>query len=789
MFSIDGVVRDIDQRLISGAKVYVYLRGGELADLFDSVGASLSNPISTDALGYFQAFVAASDFYTFKYFYEGRVRYVDANRLVGVDPLETSVHLAVVLETMTAGGWYPSLAAGAADTTDGEGFFVTEAGLTPGMAKFYNAQNVAGTGVKLAEFLTLAASRTIGFSSRSQVSLSASTVLDAETYSGANILVGTAGVVITLPSTGFESGLAVAISNISSGPITLTAPGGTDAPVTLSAGRSLMLFADGTGYWRSYFHSASPDAMVRVATRSAMSVLPAAVVGSTCYLTEGARSGLFVLKAGSTPTDPQQGLYVASATAGFYWARQWDGHTGRPEWFGGVAGDSSGGAQSANDAALPACVALCPNTQLQSSDYWISTTWKVQTQYRSITGGGYSDGYATGNGTRIICMNAAATVLQVGPDSAPASLSQYYRNIRVTNLCALHGVQLTAPVDRVNATKAIVANYLLDCEFERVYTWEALIGFYIYATVATYFKRCKSFRSATRLGSDFFYGFWARGTPAVAAGGNPSLYIQDCGVEIGGSITPRIALYVDGEPADLFVDKLESSACTNGILMEMSGLNTYGKQDIHFRNCVFDQCAGAAIDIQGLNAAGCITISGGYYQANTTATAVMWLRGGAGAITVDSGAEVVCGAFGATVGIYVNGQPNVTIGETVKILDCPTGVAADGASNGLRVTCTIYSPIIANATKPAIGLTAAKQAHIAPRITALANGWSQGVILIGTLNDKITIDPSRIDNAAISGGVNKVVVNGTNITTPGYFTGAGAAGTAGAGIHLTGITA
>lgn len=58
---------------------------------------------------------------------------------------------ALALEVGTAGGWYHSLAEGAADTVDGEGFFVVYSD-----GRFVLAENVAGVGTVRAEFQTTA---------------------------------------------------------------------------------------------------------------------------------------------------------------------------------------------------------------------------------------------------------------------------------------------------------------------------------------------------------------------------------------------------------------------------------------------------------------------------------------------------------------------------------------------------------------------------------------------------------------------------------------------------------
>ena len=73
--------------------------------------------------------------------------------------------------------------------------------------------------------------------------------------SGTNILITTSGITITFPATGFASGEGFAISNISGGNVTLSAPGGSDFGATLPDDGSLFVFCDGGGFWRQYCYS------------------------------------------------------------------------------------------------------------------------------------------------------------------------------------------------------------------------------------------------------------------------------------------------------------------------------------------------------------------------------------------------------------------------------------------------------------------------------------------------------------------------------------------------------
>ena len=78
------------------------------------------------------------------------------------------------------------------------------------------------------------------------------------TYYGADTLITTSGITVTLPSSA-PSGTVIALSNITSGNATISYTGtnGSDGPTTLQPQNSVMLISDGgsPSYWRQYFGS------------------------------------------------------------------------------------------------------------------------------------------------------------------------------------------------------------------------------------------------------------------------------------------------------------------------------------------------------------------------------------------------------------------------------------------------------------------------------------------------------------------------------------------------------
>lgn len=518
------------------------------------------------------------------------------------------------------------------------------------------------------------------------------------------------------------------------------------------------------------------------------------------FLTDEGREGQFICKTGVAPSDPLEGIYVSSNTPNFYWERVWDNINGYPEWFGAITNSNSSAVTAANSAALAACVALCPVTNLRPLDYWIDDTWKINVQYRTVSGAVIPDGYNTGTGTRVLCTDTTKDVIQVGPDSAPINTSAYYRDITVKYICARWAAALTppAPGSESSAVKAWNVQYVLNCQIKDCSAWEPIIGFYFYGAVYTKVDDCTAFRSvAYGGGNDFFRGFWPQGAPAILAGGNPSLYLNRCNVAVGGSpaLLDPTGLYVNADFSDIFVDFLETANVDNGVIINGAGSSVAGgKLDLHLRNCIFDQCDGNGIEINALNAMSMVTISGGYIQVNDTGAGscgiVVSGSVNNGAVVIDSGIQLLSGVGTSNKGIYISQQSNVKVDSSVLIEDFYKPVEVDGGSVNVKIEATINNPNTGNGGSAAVLVNAADRLTVSCSIDGKAGAFGQGFFSVGTGLNMASIDPTLFDPAAISGGAtNKVVVNSVSITAPGYYTTAGVSGTSGAGIFVTGITA
>jgi hypothetical protein len=324
------------------------------------------------------------------------------------------------------------------------------------------------------------------------------------------------------------------------------------------------------------------------------------------------------------------------------------------------------------------------------------------------------------------------------------------------------------------------------------------VGFYFYGAVYTKVNDCTVFRSnAFGGGNDFFRAFWPQGAPAILAGGNPSLYINRCNVAVGGSpaLLDPTGLYINADFSDIFVDDLETVNVDNAVIVDGSGSSVAaGKLDLHLRNCVFDQCDTNGIQINALNAMSMVTINGGYIQVNDTGASScgIIISGGVnnGAVTIGGGLQLLSNPGTTNRGIYISQQSNVKVDSTVMIEDFYSPVDIDGGSVNIDIAATINNPNTGNATKPAVNINNAERVRITCSVDGKATAFAQGVYSVGTDLDIASVDPTLFDPNAIAGGAtNKVQINDVAITAPGYYTTAGAAGSSGAGIFVTGITA
>jgi hypothetical protein len=439
--------------------------------------------------------------------------------------------------------------------------------------------------------------------------------------------------------------------------------------------------------------------------------------------------------------------------------------TGFPEWWGsGVA-------------ALDQCVRNCPITQLAAGDYVIDDTWAIETPYRTIVGAGLSDGYATGNGTRIICTNGAVDAVRVGTESEPGGgASNFLRNVSLSGFAVLHDapLRLPRPGDEERAPAAFRLRYLLNARFEDLAAWEASVGFHCHGLVYSKLDDCKVFRSAVRGGdNDFFRGFWLDGSRHVLAGGNASLYLDRCVVEMGARppLVEATGFWLNGGFVDCFLRQVETSQVPTGIKVIGRGRGTSDNSNLnlHIVGAVLDQCTETALDIGATASTAMVEIVDLYAGQPAQARHGVHLHNGAGQISFSGGQ--ILGHGGNTIGFLAERQEGFEV-RGLKLLNLTRSVLLNGCSDFL------LEPWINSrgGGQPAVTLAGAcSVGTVRPAIKGSAGSIPAGVSLLGASHSRIELAMARVDARSLNGGAaNAVLINGARANADGAYAGSGA---------------
>lgn len=410
-------------------------------------------------------------------------------------------------------------------------------------------------------------------------------------------------------------------------------------------------------------------------------------------LSEGQRSGTFMLTSGAMPADPLGGIYLPSIKEGFYWARMWDGTRGWPEWFGAVP--NNGGVD--NLPAMLACMRLCSIMQLANADYFIHGTWFWSSEFskRRVYGceGSYED---QGFGTRIILTGAAATngdtILHMGELAAPAwnTAQVLYRPI-AEGFSLVRDGQCTGRAGSFAVQpKGWVASYMLEGHFRRIKVLHSIVGLHAFGCVNTEFEFVQVHRGIAgpvRANDDSCH-FLIGGPSRIFgfAGANATLHFRRCtasgnpggaGAEFRSN-TRAMMLY--GNYVDTFIANFETATVPFGIVLDGTDLEGHrveepsGQGDVWFDHPILDQCSNACFVLADQNTYGSVDVVAPYATPTDGATGI-YVTGSLGSIRV-LGGQILCaaGSYGFKAehsrGFRVEGLHIRDAAVPVSLLDC-----------------------------------------------------------------------------------------------------------------------
>lgn len=517
-------------------------------------------------------------------------------------------------------------------------------------------------------------------------------------------------------------------------------------------------------------------AVENVVDRAALAAI-AAPQGRVAFLMEAGREGLFEFELGNyaarVASDSLQGLYVASnsvPTSTGAWVRVWDKVTGYPEWFGARSGDGS----FDNRPALDACVAACPVMQLAAVDYWIHGRWTVSTHHRTIRGAG-RNGDGPNPATRVLLNSSTQDVFMVGTDTNPGSINAFVQFVDVENVTFVSAAPPTPPSSGIQGGPSCVrGQYILNCSFTRVYTINGTNGFYFTGAVYSELKESSSQRLAagTTPANDYFIGCMLDGTPSIGANtGIASFYIRKYAVTGTTSALVNYGVYSANGFTDMFIDSVETSGVQFGITLNGNPGVTYGSEDCKVFNCVLDQVNKGISLNAGSNTTAAVLMNN-YVAVSASPSggkgieiASTPLSGQGGSISL-LGNQII-GGGGNTVGISVSNSSGVqSVGNILTDLNNPIQLSSVSQS---RFSDRISNPI-QSAGSAAILLSGSARIVLDCSANGKAAAFPAGIRLSGSGNSVIEARMTGIDLGAVSGGsANKLISNGTQITTAGPF--------------------
>ena len=450
---------------------------------------------------------------------------------------------------------------------------------------------------------------------------------------------------------------------------------------------------------------------------------------SAALMLESGRISNFMLVAGSTPTDAQEGIYVASDTAGYYWERIWDKIHAKAEWFGAVAATNTTPAKSANVTALHAALDMCSIVLLEANDYYVNATVKHNYANTRLRGAGskYNGTYGT-QATRLIIDNGTEPAIQFGPDSNPGGISVMQQGVKADGFFATRSVAPSVPA----GAATILAQFLLEAYFEDITAYEGINGWVFNGTVSTKAFRCSAQRATAGTGgTDAFKGFYVLGTSGIAAGGNASLSLIYCHADDNrSSVVDGVGFYADGKFTDCYWDSCETVSCTVGMEVNGNGAatNDYGNTDLMISKSVNDASKVYGIYVHAMGVSGSVNITDPYVGVGAAATAAIEINGGYGVRV--TGGQIIMGVGTAANGIRLENSESCDIDGAVITESTLAAVVTNNITN-----CRI-APVLKNKTVTGAEAVQINGSAVACKFEAMVSGkasaFTYGYRIIGT---------------------------------------------------------
>lgn len=428
-----------------------------------------------------------------------------------------------------------------------------------------------------------------------------------------------------------------------------------------------------------------------------------------------------------------------------------------PEWWGAFAND---GALDCGPG-FAACLAAHPFMMLGAGDYYLTRTFVVERPFMRIWGGG-GRGALPGQGTRLILRGGDADVVRVGFPEQPSSVNAFLQNVdmRWINLTRL------APVNTAgdDAPAGLRVQFVLCCQFEGVTSHENATGFVVKGAVRSFLRDCTAFRSQNgRQAGGRFRGFHLDGRADIGlAGGNASLFLENCAASIGGrpDVADPVGLLLDAGFADSFITNFETSGMATGIRAagqagQLGGRAIAAHGNLHLRMPILDQCV-VGIEISDTSPHGLIDITEPYVALAPNGQAALRFTDLRGPVTLIGGqCYGRLDAAGQAVGLSATGTSGLSV-SGLKLLECARPVVLERCM-GIDLRATISNPG-RQTPQAAVAISRCSGASIAVQLLGRGEAFGAGIAVADEQGGSVSVDLIGLGATAIVGGSDRRVV-------------------------------
>ena len=310
--------------------------------------------------------------------------------------------------------------------------------------------------------------------------------------------------------------------------------------------------------------------------------------------------------------------------------------TGYPEWFD-------------NNVNLALKYFKC--VELQSKDYIVNDNLIINDNNITLRGVAYSTFFGNSGGSRLLLNGNCRIIVGNVSDN---DIIKFARNITLENF----------EIAQTNNTQDYALS-VYGVVYGRFKNLTVSVGggnkYGVYCTknVSTIYESC---RVQTVNNTTTFAGFYLTdsGNP-VAAGGNASIYFNNCTVSSSTSETgTSFGWLLNGACSDTFLNGCETSETSYGFAIEGTAV-VNGANDILMNNCVFDACTTHCISISNITVNGAICISNSYMTKDATHNinqSCLYLENCKASVSISN--TQIISLNNANIGLQINGNSTLT---------------------------------------------------------------------------------------------------------------------------------